>query len=223
MKYIVIAGGGGFGCEVAEYIQQDISNGFLTDAKLKGVIDDQTDARLRSVISLPYLGTIKSYSPGIDEYVVLTIGQPSIKKKVFQQLQSVEAKFLTYVHSSVYVSSNARIGQGVIICPFSAVNSYSILENFVTVNVYCSIAHGSVVGQFSILSPYSALNGDAKIGELCFLGTRATVFPGIKIGNNCIVDSHSFVKMDTENDSIITNRGKYMVLNNRLNTENNYE
>jgi sugar O-acyltransferase (sialic acid O-acetyltransferase NeuD family) len=216
VKNIVIAGGGGFGYEVAEYMRQDILTGLLPDVQLRGVIDDQEDASRRSPIPLPYLGTIRSYEPRPDDYVVLAIGQPSIKKKVVRPLQSVGSSFFTYVHSSVYVSSSAKIGEGAVICPFCAVNSGAILEDFVTVNLYCSIAHSAVVGQFSVLSPYSALNGDSRIGEECFLGTRATLFPRTKIGNNCIVDSHSFVRLEVGDNSLITNRGKYMVLNNRL-------
>jgi hypothetical protein len=216
MKSIVIAGGGGFGYEVAEYIRQDISTGFLHDVELKGVIDDEEDPSLRAPISLPYLGTISSYIPKHNECVVLAIGKPSIKKNLVRQLQSFGSTFITYVHSSVYVSSSAKIGAGVIICPFCVVNSGASIEDFATVNLYCCIAHGAVVGQFSVLSPYSALNGDSKIGEECFLGTRATLFPRTIIGNNCIVDSHTFVKFEAGDNSIITNRGKYTVLNNRL-------
>lgn len=216
MKSIVIVGGGGLGYEVAEYMRQDIENGFLQDVELRGVIDDEEDACRRSPITLPYLGTIRSYKPMLDEYVVLAIGQPSIKKEVVRQLQSVGSSFITYVHSSAYVSLSAKIGAGVLVCPFCVVNSGTVIEDFVMLNVFCSIGHGAVVGEFSVLSPYSALNGDSSIGSGCFLGTRATVFPRTKTGNNCIVDSHSYVKFDTPDNSIITNRGKYAVLKNRL-------
>ena len=216
MKSVVIAGGGGFGYEVAEYIYQDISRGLLQDVQLRGIIDDQEDSRRRSQIPLPYLGTITSYTPKIDEHIVLAIGQPSVKKNVVRKLKAAGCSFFTYVHSSVYVSSSANIGEGSIVCPFCIVNSGANIEKFVTVNVYSCIAHGALVGQFSVLSPYSALNGDSKIGEACFLGTRATLFPRTTIGNNCIVDSHSYVKFDAGDNSLITNRGKYTVLNNRL-------
>lgn len=216
MKSIVIAGGGGFGYEVSEYLRQDISSGFLHDVELKGVIDDEEEASLRAPISLPYLGTIRSYVPSPDDYVVLAIGKPSIKKKVVRQLQSVGSLFFSYVHSSVFVSSSAKIGEGSIICPFCVLNSGILIEEFVTLNVFCSIGHGAFVGEYSVLSPYSALNGDSSIGSGCFLGTRATVFPRTCVGSNSIIDTHSFVKMDTDGHSIITNRGKYMVLKNRL-------
>lgn len=216
MRYIVVAGGGGFGYEVVEYIRKDIANGSLRDVELRGYIDDEEDAFRRSPIPLPYLGTISSYKPSADEYIVIAIGQPTEKKKVVSKLQAIGCRFISYVHSSVYVSSSAKIAEGVVICPFCVVNSGTVIEDFVMLNVFCSIGHGAVVGEFSVLSPYSALNGDSSIGGGCLLGTRATVFPRTHVGNDCIIDTHSFVKMDVADKSIITNRSKYMVLNNRL-------
>lgn len=216
MKSIIVAGGGGLGYEVAEYIYQDISRGFLRDVVLKGVIDDQEDARIRAPIPLPYLGTIRSFVPNHNEYVVIAIGNPKVKRLVFQKLKAVGSAFFSYVHSSVYVSSSAIIGVGAIICPFCTINSGANVGDFVTVNIYSCIAHGAVVGPFSVLSPFCAMNGDSKIGEECFLGTRATLFPGKTIGKNCVVDSHSYVKFDAGDNSLITNRGKYTVLKNCL-------
>ncbi len=216
MKYIVIVGGGGFGWELVEYVHQDIQLGLLPDIVLKGVIDDETDSAKRSPIPLPYLGTISGYHPDPEDYLLLAIGNPRIKRLLYDRLSAVSSHFFSYVHSSVYKSSSAVIGKGVVVCPNCILNSGSILEDFSMLNVFCSIGHGAHVGGFSVLSPFSALNGDAQIGSGCFLGTRATVFPRVTLGNNCVVDSHSYVKGSVGDRKIITLRSKYMVLNNRL-------
>jgi len=216
LKYIVIAGGGGFGWELAEYVYQDIESGLLPDIVLKGVIDDATDSAKRSPIPLPYLGTISGFQPDPDDSLLLAIGNPSIRRFIYTRLSSVGGDFISYVHSSVFKASSAVIGKGVIVCPNCIINSGSVLEDYSVVNVFSSVGHGARVGEFSVLSPFSAINGDARIGSDCFLGTRATVFPGVNLGNNCVVDSHSYAKGNTEDGKIITLRSKYMVLNNRL-------
>ena len=91
-----------------------------------------------------------------------------------------------------------------------------LLKANVAVNVNCSVGHESVVGISSVLSPYSAINGNAKVGDLCFLGTRATVFPGVVVGSKSIIDSHSYVQSSVKSKSIVSSRGEYIVLNNRL-------
>jgi acyl-[acyl carrier protein]--UDP-N-acetylglucosamine O-acyltransferase len=77
--------------------------------------------------------------------------------------------------------------------------------------VHCSVAHGSSVGAFSVLSPFVAVNGHAAVGERCFLGTRATVYPHVRIGNDCIVDTHAGVRLSAGDRKMISSRGKYQV------------
>lgn len=216
MKNIVIVGGGGFGWEVAEYIKQDIKNGFLPEVSLKGVLDDQTDTALLAPIALPYLGTISDYRPEKDDRLLLAIGNPLIRRTVRDRLAAVNSQFTSYVHSGVYVAASARINEGVIVCACSIINAGALLDDFSVINVFCSIGHGAVVGKYSVLSPYAALNGDAAIGEQCFMGTRATIYPGVSMGDNCTVDSHSYVKMNVEHNKIITTRGNYTVLPKRI-------
>lgn len=216
MKQIVIAGAGGFGWELSEYVRQDIQHGLLPNISLKGVIDDKTDSTQRPPIPLPYLGTISDYLPGPEETILLAIGNPSIRRSVHEHLHAVGSRFISYIHSSAYVASSASFGEGVVVCPNCVINCGAVLEDYSVVNVFGSVGHGARVGAFSVLSPYAALNGDARIGTDCFLGTRATVFPGISLGDKCIVDTHSYVKANTSDKQIVTNRSTYTVLKNRL-------
>jgi acetyltransferase-like isoleucine patch superfamily enzyme len=67
-----------------------------------------------------------------------------------------------------------------------------------------------------VLSPYAALNGGAVLGDQGFLGTRATVFPGVVLGERCTVDSHSCVRKDVPERSIVSQRADHRILRNRL-------
>lgn len=216
VKKIVIAGGGGFGWELADYMRHDIEKGLLIGVSMKGVIDDQTESAFRAPIGLPYIGTIASFKPESDDYLLIAIGNPNLRKQVYERLQDAGCRFTTYIHPSVYLAASATVMNGVIVCPGSVINAGAFLDVGSVINVCCSIGHGAVVGKHSVLSPYSALNGDAVIGELCFLGTRATIFPGVKVGDNCTVDSHSYVKKSVEHNRIITTRGNYKVLPKRI-------
>jgi acetyltransferase-like isoleucine patch superfamily enzyme len=53
-------------------------------------------------------------------------------------------------------------------------------------------------------------------GRACFLGTRATIYPRVRVGDRCEIDTHSYVKADIEDRMIVTVRGEYRVLKNRL-------
>lgn len=216
MKQIVVAGAGGFGREVAEYLRQDILAGALPGYTVRGLVDDNAEPEKRAPIPLPYLGSIPEYRPEADDVICIAVGSPEGRRLVQRQLANVGAQFLTYVHSSVFVAQDAVIGTGVIVCPNSIVNSGAVLEDFSVLNVFCSAGHGCRVGAFSVLSPYAALNGNSRIGADCFLATRATIFPWVSLGEKCVVDSHAYVKASVGDKKIISVRGDYSVLDNRL-------
>lgn len=215
-KKIIVAGAGGFGLEIAEYLLEDIASGHLQDCEFSGALDDTQKDGTPFVGSSSVIGDISSYQFDSDEYVVVALGVVADRIKVTQTLEQNGARFYSYVHSSCYVAKSAVLGQGVIVAPNSVVNAEAEVGDFCAINVFSSIGHNSLVGAYSVLSPYSALNGHAKIGERCFLGTRATVFPGVEIGDNCTVDSHSYVKKNAPAAHIISNRGEYSVQLNRL-------
>lgn len=211
MKNLIFIGGGGFFLELYDYIQDDYL--FLKKFKMKGVLDD--NEKLDQAL-LPYLGTISSYQPRADDVFLVTLGNVINRDKFFRLLEDKGAEFITYLHPSSIVSRSALMGKGCIVAPGSIVNAKAIVENNVVINVHCSVGHESKIGFSSVLSPYSAVNGNAVVGSQCFLGTRATVFPGKEIGNKGIIDSHSYVKSDVPEKSIVSVRGDYVVVKNRL-------
>lgn len=215
-KRILIAGAGGFGLEVAEYLLADNAGGYLSGYEVHGALDDGRHQGDDFIAGLKIVGGISNYQPHADEYIVLALGQVAHRVKLGQALKQHGARFFSYVHSSCYVSPTAELGEGIVVAPNCIINAHARIGDFAVVNVFSSIGHGAEVGAYSVLSPYVALNGDANVGARCFLGTRATIFPRVKLGDDCTVDSHSYVKKDAANASIISHRGEYRVDINRL-------
>ena len=216
MKKIIMAGSGGFGQEVFAYLVKDIDEKKLTDVELIGILDDSDTSYKSSGIDLPFLGSISDYKFNTNTYVILCVADVKLRRKLITILVANGAKLFSYTHSSCYVASSAKIGEGVIICPQSVINVNSSIDDTVVVNVFSSIGHGAKIGEGSILSPYSALNGDASIGKYCFLGTRATIYPRISLTDNCIVDSHSTAKKSVSKPSVISDRATYVCAPNRF-------
>lgn len=208
---LIIVGAGGFFLELYDYFEQDIQ--FKNSINIKGVLED-SDVCSQNI--LPHLGWISKYEPSPDDIFIIAIGSSIGRSKCYDLLKSKNVNFLTYIHPSAIISNTAVIGEGCIIAPYTIINSHSKLGCNVVVNVHSSVGHEATIGSHSVLSPYSALNGKASIGSLCFLGTRATVFPRVSLGNKSIVDSHSYVKSDVPEKSIVSLRGEYVVVHNRL-------
>ena len=205
-KKLILVGGGGFFLEVSEYISAS------NDAYVFGYLAAK---RSSGVLDVDYLGDVSQAENHTDCYFLITIGNPQTRSRIYNLLKDA-CKFYTFIDSRAIVSRSAVIAEGAVICPNVILNARCTLEPNVVINVNASVGHEAYVGESSVLSPYAALNGSSKIGKMCFLGTRATVFPGRILGDSCIVDTHSFVKSDVPEKSIVSTKTEYLVLKNRL-------
>lgn len=216
MTRILIAGGGGFGLEVLDYLLEDISNGQLAEHTFGGILNDGADCEvLRKSPQTAYAGTIAEYRPQADDAVIIAVGSVAGRKKIAALMAAVGAPLFTYAHSSARISRSARLGRGAIVCPNSIVNAGASVDENAVVNVFCSIGHGSRVGAHSVISPFCSLSGDSALGALGFMGTRATLFPKVQLGRQCVVDAHSAVRQSAPDGKLISVRGEYRVIDNR--------
>ncbi|HIF9960441.1 TPA: NeuD/PglB/VioB family sugar acetyltransferase [Campylobacter coli] len=194
MKNVIIIGSGGFAKELYSYLKDANYN-------IIGYIDIQKN----DFYNLNYLGNEDNFDQNLihKAFFALGIGQISLRKKILLKLLDKSCNFLTFIHPKSFVSKEAKIGQGVIICPFVTINTDSNVGNFTLCNIYSSIAHDCIVGEGSILSPYATLNGGAKIGKNCFLSTRVSLLPHVNLGDNCIISAGSVISKNYTSDQLI--------------------
>ena len=216
MSRILIAGGGGFGLEMYSYITADLAATEASQRPLLGILNDGPDCEvLHKIPQALYFGNIQDYHPQAGDAITIAIGSTATRRKIAELLHARGAHWLTYIHPTALVADSATIGEGSIICPYSIVNAGAHIEENVAVNVFCSVGHGARIGAHSVLSPYCSLSGDSVLGEGGFMGTRATLFPKVVLGSNCVVDAHSPVKQSAPDRKMISTRGQYLVLDNR--------
>lgn len=218
IKNLVIVGGGGLGRELLHYIRADMVRQPLQQVRVVGVIDPAgvSCEVCKSDSSIPCLGLEATVEPRPEWQAIVALGSVRGRMKVTELLKRKGWLIATYVHPSAIVAEDATIGTGTVIGPYSVVNSGAQVGECCCINVFCSVGHGAILGDFSVLSPYSALNGNSRVGARGFLGTRATVYPNVHIGESCIVDTHAQVKNNVGDRKIVSVRGQYLVLDNRL-------
>jgi sugar O-acyltransferase (sialic acid O-acetyltransferase NeuD family) len=218
MKRIMIVGGGGFGLELYGYIRADLAQGRLPGHELAGVLDDSPECEVmrKATTGTMWLGPVGDYVARGGEAALIAVGNTRSRLMLAELMRGAGIPLFTYVHPSAWISATATIGEGTIVAPNCVVNADVQLSDNVAVNVFCSIGHSARVGKHSVLSPFSALSGDSSLGERCFLGTRATLYPKVTIGNACVVDAHSTVRQSVGDKKIVSVRGEYLVVDNRL-------
>ena len=201
IKYnIIIVGAGGFGREVYLWAKDSFSK---DQYRIKGFLDDNNRALDNFNLDIGIIENIGGYMPEEKDRFLIAIGNVKIKKSIIKKLIGKKAKFLSLIHPTAIVVNTARIGQGVIICPFCLVSDNVELNDFVMMNIYSSCGHDAKVGKYCILSPYATLNGFVILKDEVFLGTHTTVIAYKKVGYQSKVSANSVVMRDVPPNKIV--------------------
>jgi sugar O-acyltransferase (sialic acid O-acetyltransferase NeuD family) len=143
-----------------------------------------------------------------DLHFIPTLGYLSKKLKysILNYLTENNYTLFSFIHPTAFVSKNAKIGKGVIIYPMCNIDQGVILEDGVVMLNSSIVAHHTKIGKCTYLAPGVCISGFVEIGELCFIGTAATITNNISIGNNStIAIGTCLTKSITENSFAIGN------------------
>lgn len=192
---MVIAGAGGFGREVAVYVQDAIAAGALS-GRLRGFLDD-TDADPAAFgLHVPLLGPIDAYVPEADDAVLVAVGMPADRAAVAQRLMRRNARFATLIHPLAYVARPASVGEGTIVAPFATIGLNARLGAHCLVNTHAGIGHDAVLGACTVVSPHGVVNGAVTLGAGVLVGSAAVVTPGRTVGDGAKISAGSVVQSD---------------------------
>lgn len=210
MYNIIIIGAGGFGREVYNWAKESFSP---KKFRIKGFLSSNPNDLNNFNFDVGILGHENSYNIKKQDRFLVAIGDIDIKKGVVAKLKKKGAQFLNLIHPTAIVSKTAKMGQGVIICPFVIVSDHVILDDFVLMNIYSSCGHDAKVGKYCVLSPYATLNGFAVLEDEVFLGTHSTVTPKRKIGFRSKISANSVAMHDVPARSFVFGvPGKHKVI-----------
>jgi sugar O-acyltransferase (sialic acid O-acetyltransferase NeuD family) len=191
---IILVGAGGLGREVLNYVLDAMPPS--AHMRVRGFLDDNPSAISPDPCRFPILGSILDYAIEPKERFVMAIGDCVRRAELTRKMEARGARFITIIHPTAYVASNAAVGNGCIVGPFSAIGSDARVGDHVLLTWYSSLAHGSICHSFAVLSPYSTANGGAILEEGVFLGTHAVIQPMVRVGPWAKVASGSIVYRD---------------------------
>jgi sugar O-acyltransferase (sialic acid O-acetyltransferase NeuD family) len=192
LTQVLIVGAGGFGREMEMWLSRDPRHG--VEFVVGGFLDDAVDALAPFAAGgRRVVGTVKDYRPAPGESLLMAIADPAVKQRVSIELLGRGARFFTYIHPSSTVGPTVRLGEGAVICPFSAITCDAVVGRFVTVNTSCTIGHDVRMGDYCTLSGHCDVTGGVRMGDRVFLGSRVSIVPGNRIGDDARVGAGSVV------------------------------
>lgn len=190
---IIIIGCGGFGREVKTLIDQ--INKIKKTFELIGFIDDNKNSP-NNINGLPYLGCIDilqlSQYKGVS--LCFGIGDPMTKFKIYEGLKNEDFRFPTLIHPKAIISEDyVRIGKGCIITAGVIITCNINIEDFVTLNLSCTVGHDTTIKNFSSFMPSVNISGEVIIHERVYVGTGAKIINQLEIGKETIVGAGAVV------------------------------
>lgn len=203
MKKIFIVGGNGFAREcydslikLEEYGKEVIFGGFLGHGGYGHTVDYKTYQHL-------YLGEVSEHKFKDDEYCIIGAGYPKLRRKIYEDLKLMNAKFYTLICRGVYLSQSFEYGEAnIFVYPFlSSVNIK--VGNGNAFNGDASMGHDSEIGNFNFIGPRTSILGNVKIQDCNQIGANSILLPNSKVGSKNIIAPMSVIYKGCKNNCYI--------------------
>lgn len=191
MKNLYIVGAGGFGRELFAWIKRHPD--YERSWRIAGFIDDNPRALDTFDYPVGIEGSIQDHQPSQENCYICAIGTPAIKKLVCESLEAKGAEFISFIHPSVIIGANSKLGRGVVLCPRVTLTSDVSIGNFALINCHSSAGHDVQVSDWVTVSGHCDLTGGCLIGEAAFLATGVRIIPNSSIGAFAFVGAGSVV------------------------------
>lgn len=193
MKDIAIFGVGGFGREVLTLIQ-DI-NKVKPTWNVVGFFDDGYDIGYETH-GLKNLGGVKELNEWKTPLAVtIAIGTPGIKRAILNNINNPLIEYPTLIHPSVIIGDKdyVKIGKGCIICAYSVITCDVEIDDFVILNLACTLGHDTIVREHCAFMPTCNISGECVIEEGVYCGTGVKIINQTSIGAETIVGAGAVV------------------------------
>ncbi len=207
MTEVIIIGAGKLGKQILNHLEFQPSN-----IKVNGWYDDTLKVN-DLFFGKPCIGPVKNgfvYDHNNSYVVAIGYKHLKFKEEIILNLNKNNCSLINYFHSSVVISSNSTLGNGLIVYAGSIIDLNVVIEDGVVLNNGVIVCHDSVIGCSSFLGPGVVVCGNVKIGKRCFIGAGSVIKDGIEICDDVVIGSGSNVIKD------IKKPGVYINKNNKL-------
>jgi len=134
--------------------------------------------------------------------VIIAVGEPYIKKMIYNKLNSYSINLATLVHPSVEMSDFNIIDEGCIVCQGVILTTDIKLKRCTLLNLNCTIGHDTFLGDFCTISPSCNISGGVTIGECTYIGSGTNIKDEVDIGKGTIIGIGSVVTKDIPDNVI---------------------
>lgn len=198
IRDIVIFGSGGLAREILQLIE-DINEYNMGAKSLNflGFLDGDISNHENIVNGYKVLGGVEWLEENSNTLVVIAVGSPASKRKVFLQIkENTRAEFATLIHPKALVGRFNEIGAGTVICAGTILTSNIKVGEHVILNLNCTVGHDTIIENYVTVAPGANISGNCLIKEGVDFGTAASIIQGRTIDRWSIIGAGSVVVKD---------------------------
>ena len=186
---LIIIGAGSLALELLNYIYD-----IFEDIKLKKIYFLGNVKNKKQFIDIHknsfFINSLPNNLKKNNSNFIISNGDEKIRDEQFK-IYNKRFSPIKIIHPTAYVSSTAKISEGVIVGPKTILSSQCIIKKNVLLNSGCQIGHHSIIGESSIISTGAIINGNVVVGSKCFIGSNSTVMQNLKIFKSSKVTANS--------------------------------
>jgi sugar O-acyltransferase (sialic acid O-acetyltransferase NeuD family) len=191
MKNLLIIGARGFGREVFGISTQ--TKEYNNDWIIKGFLDDKVDA-LEGFNNYPsIISSVEDYEVQEDDLFICALGDVIYKKKYIKMILDKGGLFTNIIHPSSMIGLNSKIGNGVIICPFTYVSCDINIGDYVTIQTHSAVGHDTIIEDYCQINALTFFGGFSKIKNGATINPGSKIAPKKTVGENSIIGINSSV------------------------------
>ncbi len=199
-KNLYIIGAGSVGGHVALNIKE-----YSDEFEIKGFFDDAPEKVQTKQFGYNVIGTIDDVLKLEEGSIIIGIAFPRIKQRIIEKLSvNPSLEYPSLIHEKSWISKRVALGKGCIIYPGTTINYESEIEDFVVINMNCSLGHHTKVRTYSSLAPGVSTGGHTIIERAADVGIGVSTLQNLRIGKNSTIGGQSMVIQDVKPEKTVT-------------------
>ena len=210
----VIAGAGTYGAVYHKYLSEDGKYDIVA------FLDDDTSKIGETLNGLPVVAGIMDFARlremGV-EAVFCPMGDNKLRLKYLRNCQKEGFQTPGFIHKSVIIPDDIRIGQGVYILPGSIIMPFVEIRDFAMISMGVKVAHHTILREASFLSTGVNLGASIDFGQCAFAGIGSIITTGIsRVGNYATIGAGAVIIRDVADHAVVVgNPGRVLDKSNQ--------
>ncbi len=211
MTDIVVCGSGSFARELYGWIKHSEVN---QNIKFKGFLDKDNKSLINFGLEKYYLGDEDSYAAADSDFYLIATANVNVREIIYKKLKNKNCRFYNYIHESVIIGGDIKLGEANIICPNSVFTTDIKIGDCNIFNINTTIGHDVVIDSFNTFSSHCDLTGNVSIMNNNFFGSRVSLLPKCTIGSRNKIAAGSVIYKGVKDNSIYLGNPARKVSNN---------